>query len=133
VTHRKRSFHGGLDLAAPEGTDVVAVAPGRVVQAGPLGRRNNYGYAVTIEHDDGLRSRYAHLCCGKGRRLKKSSILVSTGDRVYAGQVIAKTGGTGRVTGPHLHFEARSPRRSLNPHLLLGSVQSCRYSGLGGR
>ncbi|WP_435865906.1 M23 family metallopeptidase [Streptomyces wedmorensis] len=72
-----------------------AVGPGRVVAAG-YGR--SYGYEVVIRHPDGRYTQYAHL----------SRIDVTRGQGVSAGQRIARSGATGRVTGPHLHFEVRT-------------------------
>ncbi|XEC28797.1 M23 family metallopeptidase [Streptomyces fradiae] len=77
------------------GRAVGAVGPGRVVRAG-YGR--SYGYEVVIRHADGRYTQYAHL----------SRIEVSVGDSVSAGRRIARSGATGRVTGPHLHFEVRT-------------------------
>ncbi|WP_052499425.1 peptidoglycan DD-metalloendopeptidase family protein [Streptomyces vietnamensis] len=90
-----KGYHTGQDFAVPSGTTVRAVGPGRVVTAG-YGR--SYGYEVVIRHPDGRYTQYAHL----------SRIDVSVGQSVSGGQRIARSGATGRVTGPHLHFEART-------------------------
>ncbi|MER5712999.1 M23 family metallopeptidase [Streptomyces sp. NPDC002122] len=90
-----RGYHTGQDFAVPTGTTVRSVGPGRVVTAG-YGR--SYGYEVVIRHPDGRYTQYAHL----------SRIDVSPGQSVSAGQRIALSGRTGRVTGPHLHFEVRT-------------------------
>ncbi|WP_306326108.1 M23 family metallopeptidase [Streptomyces venezuelae] len=90
-----KGYHTGQDFAVPTGTTVRAVGPGRVVTAG-YGR--SYGYEVVIRHPDGRYTQYAHL----------SRIDVSVGQSVSAGQRIARSGATGRVTGPHLHFEVRT-------------------------
>ncbi|MFF0425170.1 M23 family metallopeptidase [Streptomyces sp. NPDC004520] len=90
-----KGYHTGQDFAVPSGTAVRAVGPGRVVRAG-YGR--SYGYEVVIRHPDGRYTQYAHL----------SRIDVSPGQSVSGGQRIARSGATGRVTGPHLHFEART-------------------------
>ncbi|MFF8835056.1 M23 family metallopeptidase [Streptomyces sp. NPDC015130] len=90
-----RGYHTGQDFAVPTGTTVRAVGPGRVVTA-RYGR--SYGYEVVIRHPDGRYTQYAHL----------SRIDVSPGQSVSAGQRIARSGSTGRVTGPHLHFEVRT-------------------------
>ena len=84
--------HTGLDLAAPAGTPVRAIAGGTVVSAGWQG---SYGNMVTIEHSDGLQTRYAHL----------SEIKVAVGDSLARGDVLGLCGATGNTTGPHLHFE----------------------------
>jgi hypothetical protein len=91
-------MHAGKDLAAPEGTPVVASLSGRVVMSGLAG---GYGLAVEIEHD-GPRRRtlYGHL----------SELYVREGQRVRQGEVIGRVGSTGLSTGPHLHFELRVPQ-----------------------
>lgn len=85
-------FHQGTDLAAPEGTPVVASFSGRVEIAGWLG---GYGLIVVISHGDTHETRYAHL----------SEVLVKEGQEVKQGTVIGLVGSTGMATGPHLHFE----------------------------
>jgi murein DD-endopeptidase MepM/ murein hydrolase activator NlpD len=85
-------FHGGLDMYGNDTTDIYAAAPGVVVFAGPLTVRGN---AVMIDHGWGVFTGYCHM----------SQIDVQQGDQVTAGQVIGKVGDTGRVNGPHLHFE----------------------------
>lgn len=88
-------YHTGADFSVGTGTSVVAVAPGEVVSSGYAGA---YGNEVVILHDDGYYSQYAHL----------SSLSVSAGQRVGAGQEIGLSGSTGNSTGPHLHFEVRT-------------------------
>ncbi|MER7520719.1 M23 family metallopeptidase [Streptomyces sp. NPDC126499] len=90
-----KGYHTGQDFAVPSGTTVRAAGPGRVVRAGYGG---SYGYEVVIRHGDGRYTQYAHL----------SRIDVSVGQSVPAGRRIALSGATGRVTGPHLHFEVRT-------------------------
>ncbi|MEU8761513.1 M23 family metallopeptidase [Streptomyces sp. NPDC048659] len=90
-----KGYHTGQDFAVPTGTTVRAIGPGRVVHAG---YNRSYGYEVVIRHADGRYSQYAHL----------SRIDVSAGRSVSGGQRIALSGATGRVTGPHLHFEVRT-------------------------
>jgi murein DD-endopeptidase MepM/ murein hydrolase activator NlpD len=102
----RNSFHTGVDLIAPPGTPVVAAAGGVVSAAGHI---QEYGNIIDIDHDNGLTSRYAHL----------SKFLVKTGDVVMKGQNIAQVGATGRVTGPHLHFEVRENGIPLNPNRFL--------------
>ncbi|MEV7791935.1 LysM peptidoglycan-binding domain-containing M23 family metallopeptidase [Streptomyces sp. NPDC087512] len=88
-------YHTGTDFVVPTGTPLKAVAAGTVVSAGPGGA---YGNQVVIKLADGYYAQYAHL----------SSISVSAGQSVTAGQQIGLSGATGNVTGPHLHFEIRT-------------------------
>ncbi len=85
-------YHAGLDLYGGSGTPITAAARGRVVFAGPLTVRGNTTF---IDHGWGVYTGYLH----------QSEILVSLGDMVEAGQTIGLVGATGRVTGPHLHWE----------------------------
>lgn len=85
-------FHKGTDIAAAYGSEVKAVAGGVVVESGVKG---GYGNAVVIETDDGRRMLYGH----------NHANLVSVGDRVERGALIAQVGSSGRSTGPHVHFE----------------------------
>jgi peptidase M23-like protein/rod binding protein len=94
--------HPGIDLAAATGTPVQAAGPGVVVRAEAAG---TYGNLVVIDHGDGLQTRYAHL----------SEIDVHEGDRIEPGQTLGKAGATGRVTGPHLHFEVRRDGQTVDP------------------
>lgn len=105
---RVNRMHSGVDFAKPAGSNIYAVASGVVVFAGV---RNGYGNTVIIAHGPTLATLYAHA----------ERILVSNGQQVQAGQVIAKVGSTGLATGPHLHFEVRKngtpvdPMKYLNP------------------
>jgi murein DD-endopeptidase MepM/ murein hydrolase activator NlpD len=85
-------FHTGLDFCGGVGIEILAPAAGIVVFAGPLTVRGN---ATMIDHGWGIYTGYMH----------QSELLVEVGDRVEPGQVIGLVGGTGRVTGPHLHWE----------------------------
>ena len=96
-------FHKGIDLAMPVGDDVPAARAGEVVSAGDLA---GYGKTVVVKHSDTTSTRYAHL----------SEILVKPGDAVVAGQTIARSGASGRATGPHLHFEVLREGESIDPH-----------------
>lgn len=99
-------FHYGVDIAIPAGTDILAAADGVVVAAQYKG---TYGLTIRVDHGGGYETLYAHA----------SRLMVSRGDRVRSGQLIALVGSTGRSTGPHLHFEVRyngTPRDPL-PYL----------------
>ena len=85
-------FHKGVDLRAAYGQEVHAAGAGRVAFSGEQG---GYGTTVVVEHEDGTRTRYAHL----------SARSVEKGDQVEAGGVLGRAGRSGRATGTHLHFE----------------------------
>ncbi|MEC3913611.1 M23 family metallopeptidase [Nocardia sp. CDC160] len=86
------TFHAGIDIAAPLGSPIYAVAAGTVIDAGPA---QGFGLWVRIRHDDGTISVYGHMY----------DFSVSVGERVPAGLQIARIGNRGDSTGPHLHFE----------------------------
>lgn len=90
-----KGYHTGVDFPVATGTSVKAVAAGTVVSSGWGG---SYGYEVVIRHSDGKYSQYGHL----------SALTVKAGQKVGAGQRIARSGSTGNSTGPHLHFEIRT-------------------------
>ncbi len=94
--------HRGIDFAGKIGTELMAVAPGRVVSAG---ERVGYGTTVEIDHGLGFTTLYAHL----------SQIMVTRGDWVRPGTVIGLAGSTGRSTGPHLHYEIRYKGAPFDP------------------
>ncbi len=98
----KPKKHRGIDFAGKIGTELLAVAPGRVVSAG---ERVGYGTTVEIDHGLGFTTLYAHL----------SQILVSRGDWVRPGTVIGLAGSSGRSTGPHLHYEIRYKGTPFDP------------------
>jgi murein DD-endopeptidase MepM/ murein hydrolase activator NlpD len=97
-----RGKHTGVDLAAKEGTSVAAAAAGTVVQTG---EGEYIGKFVIISHKDSYTTIYGHC----------SQILTTPGKTVKKGQIIAKSGQTGRVTGAHLHFEIRKNGIPQNP------------------
>ena len=99
-------FHKGLDVAVAYGSPVKGAASGKVIFAGTKG---GYGKCVIIEHGNGLATLYGHL----------SEILVETNDRVKANQIIAKSGNSGRSTGPHLHYEVHKNNQPVNPRLFV--------------
>lgn len=96
------SVHRGIDIGVPTGSNVLAAEAGKVVTSG---YNSSYGYYVTINHGGGYVTLYAH----------NSKLLVSKGDTVTKGQVIAKSGSTGNSTGPHLHFEVMVNGVCQNP------------------
>ena len=96
------SFHSGIDLHAAYGENVMAADGGTVTKAG---WSSGYGNLVVITHDNGTQTYYGH----------NSSLVVSVGQKVYQGQVIAKAGSTGRSTGVHCHFEVRVHGTAVNP------------------
>lgn len=101
LTGEKR-LHKGMDFRAKYGEDVFAAASGTVLFAGVSG---GYGNLIQIRHNSTYLTFYGHL----------SKILVHQGQKVRRGQIIGKVGATGRVTGPHLHFEIRRNGKSINP------------------
>ena len=111
------SMHKGIDIAAPTGTDIVAMADGVVIFSG---RKSGYGNIVELRHPNGLETRYAH----------NSRNVVKEGDVVRKGAVIAKLGSTGRSTGPHVHFEVRRNGEAVNPMQYLDLSQKSRVARL---
>lgn len=103
-----RRPHGGIDIAAPEGTPIMAPADGVVIDTGDYFFNGN---TVFIEHGLGLQTFYAHM----------SRIDVQAGDRVSQGQVIGLVGQTGRVTGPHLHWSVGLNSTWVNPLLVMAT------------
>ncbi len=99
--------HQGLDFGADRGTSIYSVKSGTVTFASSNG---NYGYCVIVDHGNGLKTLYAHA----------DKILVSKGEKVEAGQIIATVGNTGRSTGNHLHFEVIINGSNVNPTPYLG-------------
>lgn len=99
-------FHKGLDIAASYGSDVMCAAQGKIIFAGQKG---GYGNCVIVDHGNGLATLYGHL----------SQILVKANQQVKVGEVIAKSGNTGRSTGPHLHYEVHKNNTPINPKLFL--------------
>lgn len=101
-TFASSEYHSGLDIKADMYTDVKATGSGVVTYAGYNG---SYGNLVIIDHGYGLETRYGH----------NSSLLVNVGDHVKRGDIIAKSGSTGRSTGPHVHYEVRLNNEVQNP------------------
>lgn len=94
--------HTGLDIGGAYKDDIYAAGAGTVTFAGWNG---GYGYLIKIDHGDGIETYYGHA----------SKLLVSKGDVVEKGQVIALVGSTGVSTGPHLHFEVRIDNVAVDP------------------
>lgn len=114
---KDRSFHAGLDLAAPTGTPIYAPADATVHFAGRVPRKQSprvalYGNFVVLDHGTGIRTVYAH--CDR--------LNVATGDGVSRGELIAWVGSTGRSTGPHLHYEVVANGRPVDPELFIMDV-----------
>lgn len=97
-----REFHGGVDFRGKTGDEVVTTADGVVEKAGYA---KGYGKRVIVKHKKGYKTLYGHL----------SSIEVTKGQKVEAGEKIGEIGSTGRSTGPHLHYEIIRYGRRINP------------------
>ena len=95
-------MHNGIDVGLPTGSPIYASANGRVILSGRWG---GYGRTVVLDHGGGLSTLYAH----------QSSIAVSVGDELLAGDVIGYIGCSGYCTGPHLHFEVREAGAPVDP------------------
>ncbi len=103
-------FHAGVDLKADMGTPVYAAADGIIANAQFA---NRYGRVIVVDHGNGMSTLYAHL----------SLFEVIPGEEVRRGQLIGHSGASGRVSGPHLHFEVRQGGTPVNPaHYLSRSV-----------
>ncbi len=106
-----RRMHNGTDFAAPVGTPLLAAGDGVVIQSGWAG---GYGRMITIQHEFGYTTRYAHL----------SRIRVSQGQRVSRGDRIGDMGSSGRSTGSHLHYEVRLNGTPVNPMTFIRAGQN---------
>lgn len=98
-------FHPGIDIGMPTGNAIYAASDGVVEMSG--WNRGGYGYMILLDHSDNIKTRYGHA----------SRLLVSPGEQVSKGQVIALIGSTGRSTGPHVHFEVIVNGVRVNPLL----------------
>ena len=98
----KAGSHYGIDIVQSYGAPIFAGASGTVIHSGW-----NYGYGncVIIDHGNGFQTLYGHC----------SELLVDVGEQVIQGQLIAKEGSSGYVTGAHMHFEVRSGNTKYNP------------------
>ncbi|KPH13885.1 M23 family metallopeptidase [Chryseobacterium sp. ERMR1:04] len=99
-------FHKGLDIGVAFGADVIATAAGTVIFSGQKG---GYGNCVIVSHGNGLATLYGHL----------SQLVAKVNEKVKVGQVIAKSGNSGRSTGPHLHYEVHKNNTPVNPKLFM--------------
>jgi murein DD-endopeptidase len=97
-----RRLHAGVDLGVPIGTDVHAVGPGIVRRASDDAVS---GLALVIDHGSGVTTVYFH----------NEKLLVRKGDHVEQGQVVSRSGDTGRSTGPHLHYQLDLPSGPVDP------------------
>ena len=104
---RKSGFHRGLDILAPDGSEVRASEFGLVLYAG--NRLRGYGNVIVLDHGEGITTLYGHL----------DEFRVESGDAVAAGQVIGTVGRTGNATTSHLHFEIRLEDEALDPEIHL--------------
>lgn len=100
----QRKLHTGVDMAAPQGTDIHAAEDGVVIVAQWW---SGYGNVVVIDHGDGLWTLYGHI--------RNGGTVVHAGQNVKRGQKIAEVGSTGNSTGPHCHFEVRENNVPVNP------------------
>lgn len=98
--------HKGLDIRAPMGAPVKAMAKGEVEFAG---LRGGFGNCIMLKHGNGFETLYGHL----------SKILVNVGQQIEIGQEIGRVGSTGRSTGPHLHYEIHKNGEKINPESFL--------------
>lgn len=101
-TDNVKKFHYGVDIAMPCGTNVLCAQKG---VAKEVSENDDYGKYIIVDHGDSICTLYAHL----------ESIIANSGDEIDKGQLIAKSGESGKVTGPHLHFEIREGENWLNP------------------
>ena len=108
----KVAFHSGLDSGDTFGAEVRASHDGQIVAAE---RRGPYGLMIELVHDANLGTRYGQL----------QMTLVKPGERVMAGQVIARVGSTGRSKGPHLHFEVWRGTHVWDPRTVLPPPSEC--------
>ncbi len=100
------AFHGGIDIAAPYGSNILAAAGGKVVVVSYSSGSGNY---IVVDHGGGIMTMYAHA----------SKIVAKVGNTVKRGQVIALVGSTGASTGNHLHFEVRVDNTKVDPLIYL--------------
>ncbi len=110
---RGYEFHTGYDIPAPYGSNIVAAEAGTVIYSGWM---SGYGNTIMINHGGGLVTLYGH----------NSSLVVSKGQSVSRGQVVAKCGSTGYSTGNHCHFEVRANGTPVSPEPYIGVANIAR-------
>ena len=106
INNEPRNRHSGMDIAAPEGTEVITPLSGEVIISSNFFYKGNVIY---VNHGAGLVSSYSHL----------SKLEVKKGDKIKTGDIIGLVGQTGRVTGPHLHWEVYLMGVPINPEVFL--------------
>ena len=106
INEKPRSPHLALDIAAIEGTPIIAPSFGRVILIGDFFYSGNY---LILDHGNGLLSSYSHM----------SKVFVDKDEIVEQGHVIGEVGSTGRVTGPHLHWSVYLSKKRINPESLI--------------
>jgi len=109
INNKPRNRHKGMDIAAPKGTIIQSPLLGRVIFAGNFYYRGNIVY---VDHGEGLISSYSHM----------DEILVQEGEAISTGDKIGTVGETGRVTGPHLHWEVYFLGETIDPSIFINSA-----------
>ena len=103
------TFHSGIDIAKPTGTELVSIIAGKVIQTGY--DANGYGHYIVVEEERSKQTVLFGHC---------NSLIANEGDEVKQGQTIAIIGSSGKSTGPHVHLEIRdSSGNKLNPYFYL--------------
>lgn len=113
VTGQKNSFHNGIDLASPNGTNIPANASGTVIASGPankFGYSDTYGNIVVVRDKQGNEHLYAHM----------SKATAKLGSIVGIGANLGLVGSTGRSTGNHVHYSVKNKGKTLNPKNFMG-------------
>lgn len=106
----KQTWHSGIDFAAADGSEIIAVADGLVTFAG---RKHGYGLLIEVAHADGYATRYAH----------NRENVVAVGQQVVAGEIVGRIGSSGRSTGPHVHFELLKDGKKVDPYKAVVSAR----------
>ena len=101
--YKVMKYHEGVDFSAPVGTEIYATGDGEVVKV--VKSKRGYGNSITVDHGFGYQTFYAHC----------NDLLVKKGQKVKRGQVIATVGNTGKSTAPHLHYEVKKSKKTVDP------------------